>query len=325
MTMNRRVFMQGVGLAAGVAATAPLTRFAAATSPPVKVAGQQVPGIYRTQVGSIEVAAILDGGMELGLDLFKVSSVAAAESLQQEAFQSPGPVKAYVNTFVINTGKKLILVDTGAASMAPTLGKLQQNLQAAGYAAADFSEIYLTHGHIDHVSGLVDAAGKAVFPQAQIRIHETELQHWYDDAAQAQAPEGAKGLFAAARKALDPYKTAGQIKTFKASEDLGQGVHVVDLAGHTPGHSGFRVTDGTDQLVLWGDIVHAPVLQFRHPDWSVAFDVDAAKALETRNKILAEVTADRVRVAGAHHVFPAFGNIAKAAEGYAFVPQVWEI
>lgn len=339
MSLNRRDFIQNVAMAAGVLGAGGSVSFAAmaadsATRAP-KVAVQQqkraapntqVPGVYNTKVGAIEITAILDGGMEFSADLFTTAPQEQLETQQKAMFQSAGPIKGYLNTFIIRNGSKTILVDTGGgAAMGESVGKLQQNLAASGLNYNDINEIYLTHGHIDHVSGLVDAAGKALFTQAQIHVSEQELAFWYSDEMREKMPEAKKGLFAAARKALDPYIAEKRVETFKPSADLGGGITVVDLPGHTPGHSGFRISQGREQLLIWGDIVHAPMLQFAHPDWSIAFDTDAAKALETRNKILAEVTSDRVRIAGMHHVFPAFGHVAKATAGYAFVPQNWEV
>ena len=337
--LSRRDFMQGLGVAAGAAALgtvipagaaqsaaqkeAPLTKAQATVLPPKS---NQVAGIYRTRVGTIEVTAILDGGVEFGVDLFATAPKAEVEALQRGAFQAPGPIKAYVNGFVIRNGRSTILVDTGAGNaMGDTLGKLLRNLSAAGVKPFEINEIHLTHAHIDHVSGLVDASGHELFPNARIRIHADELAFWFDDAMQAKAPDGMKGLFAAARKSLKPYKDKLRIDTFKGGDDLGNGITTVALPGHTPGHTGFRVSQGSEQLLIWGDIVHAPLLQFAHPDWSIAFDVDKDAALRTRSKILEEVASDRIRVAGMHHVFPAFGHVAKAGTGYEFVPQIWEI
>ena len=287
--------------------------------PPVGVSGP-------VKVGSVEVTAVLDGGMVFAPTLFPKTSAEDAAKAQEAAFQEPGPIKAYLNTFVIKTGGKLILVDSGyGGEGGASVGKLMKNLMVAGYTPADFTDIYLTHAHPDHVSGLVDVAGGMVFPKAQLRLNETELQFWFDDAALAKAPEGAKGLFAAARKALTPYKEAERVATFKGGADLGQGISTINLAGHTPGHSGFRIADGKEQLVIWGDIVHAPVLQFAHPDWSIAFDTDAAQAAETRAKIFDEMATDRVRVAGMHLVFPALGHVSKAGTGYVYTPQIWEL
>lgn len=335
MPLNRRDFIQTATLAAGGAllgaatsspASASNAAVAKAQAQVLPTKSKQVAGVYHTKVGSLEITAILDGGMEFGHELFPTVPKGGIEAAQTAAFQTPGPVKAYLNTFVIRDGKKLILIDTGGGNaMGDTVGRLQRNLSAANIKSFEINEIYLTHGHIDHVSGLVDATGHEMFSKAQIRISEKELAFWYDDTMLAKAPEGKKGLFAAARKALDPYKNKLRIETFKPSADFGNGITVVDLPGHTPGHSGFRISQGNEQLLIWGDIVHAPALQFAHPDWSIAFDTDAAKALETRNKILAEVAADRIRIAGMHHVFPAFGHVAKAKTGYDFVPQIWEL
>ena len=330
MSINRRKLLQGAGAVTAIAATLPLSRIASA-SPTVSaispVRTGQVPGIYRTKVGSMEITSILDGGMELGLGLFLKATPDEAEKLQREAFVTPGPVRAYVNAFVINTGSKIILVDSGGGSMmGPTLGRLQQNLFAAGFRPSDINEILLTHAHIDHVSGLVNAAGLPVFPQAQVRINDIELQYWYDDEIMGKALKETQPLFRGARRALDPYKNASLIQTFKMGADLGNGITTVDLSGHTPGHTGFRFSDGADQLLIWGDIVHAPVLQFAHTDWAIAFDVDAAKATETRKKILDQVSTDRIRIAGMHLSFPAIGHAAKAGRRkYEFVPQVWEV
>ncbi len=329
MPLNRRMLLQGTAAALSTAALAAVSRPSLAKIMPYQTApaiGTQVPGIYRTHVGGITVTSILDGGLNLGLELFAPVAEADLKASQTAAFQEPGPVKAYLNAFVIHTPEKLILVDSGGgANMGDKAGNLQQNLAAAGYKPEDFTDIYLTHAHIDHVSGLTDSEGKAVFPNAQIKLADAELQFWFDDEKRSKAPEGMQGLFKAARTALTPYKEGGRIITFKPGDVVSSQITSVDLAGHTPGHCGFRISDGKEQLLIWGDIVHAPALQFAHPEWSIAFDTDKAQALAVRKKILDEVTNDRIRVAGMHLGFPALGHVAKAATGYDFVPQTWEI
>lgn len=332
MSFNRRDFLQSMGAAAGVTALStgfPLlagTAQAASTAPSRPPMGRQVPGLYRTRVGDLTVTAVLDGGMEFSGDLFPKTSPEDIRAAQRRFYQSEGPVKAYLNSFVVQTGRKTILIDSGYGTAGgETVGKLLDNLDAAGIRPADITDVYLTHAHPDHVNGLIDAKGHRIFERASVRLAADELQYWFDDAAHAAAPEGKKGLFTAARQALTPYRETGQIETFARSEDLGQGVHVVDLPGHTPGHSGFRLTSGKDQLLIWGDVIHAPVLQFAHPEWNIAFDTDAAQAARVRDKILAEAAADRIRIAGMHLVFPALGHVAPASTGYDFYPQMWEV
>jgi len=126
-----------------------------------------------------------------------------------------------------------------------------------------------------------------------------------------------KQMFEIARKNLNPYQAAGHVETFQSNANLGGGLSIVDLAGHTPGHSGVRISDGKDQLLIWGDVVHVPSLQFAHPD-----DIEVARA--ARKKIFDEVSSDRIRIAGMHLCFPAIGHVGKNGRGYEFVPQMWE-
>jgi len=155
-------------------------------------------------------------------------------------------------------------------------------------------------------------------------LSEEELNYWFSDEKMAAVPEK-KMMFDLARKNIGPYKDAGQVETFKLGADLGGGIHSLALPGHTPGHSGLRISDGMEQFLIWADLIHIPAVQFEHPDISIAFDTDPDMAKTTRAKILAEVAADRLRIAGMHLVFPGIGHVTKNGSGYAFEPQAWEM
>lgn len=96
--------------------------------------------------------------------------------------------------------------------------------------------------------------------------------------------------------------------------------------GHTPGHTGYRVASGAEELLIWGDIVHAPSLQFARPDRSIAFDVDLAAAAATRVRMSDATASDRTLVAGMHLDFPAFGHVRRDTRpaSYRFVPLPWQ-
>ena len=185
-------------------------------------------------------------------------------------------------------------------------------------------EIVLTHAHPDHTNGLLNDVGARAYARAKVRLSEEELNFWFSDEQMAKYSDK-KMMFDLARKNIGPYKDAGQVETFKLGADLGGGIHSLSLPGHTPGHSGLRISDGADQFLIWADLVHVPAVQFEHPDVSIAFDIDPDTARATRNKIFAEVTTDRLRVGGMHLAFPGIGHVAKSANGYAFVPQLWEV
>ena len=94
------------------AATAPITpAFARAPLP-----GPETPPLYRFKVGAFTVTAITDGTLGLGPELFPAAQQKpqeAAQLLSQAALPPQGPIRTFVNAFVINTGDRLALVDTG--------------------------------------------------------------------------------------------------------------------------------------------------------------------------------------------------------------------
>ncbi len=323
MKLDRRNFMIGSAMAAGVAAVSPYIHIKPANAQ--TAASTQVPGYYRTKVGNIEVTSLLDGGMRLGDSLMIGTNPSTLAKAKEDNFIKAGPdFPAYVNGFVINTGKKIILVDTGARGMSAGLGQLAGNLSAAGYSADRVDEVILTHAHPDHTNGLLDAAGAMMFPNAKVRISANELAFWFDEQTKTDKPDMVP-MVDIARANLKPYQDKGHIQTFQSNSNFGDGVSAVELSGHTPGHSGVRVSDGNDQLLIWGDIVHIPALQFAHPDASIAFDVDAEKARASRKKLFDEVATDRIRIAGMHLTFPGFGHLSRRDKGYDFIPQAWEM
>ena len=322
--IDRRNFMIGSGIVAGGMLLKPALEITGAQAAPSQ--GTQVPGYYRTKVGSYQVTALLDGTSEFSDDLFtgvggKAEDIKAAKA--RNFFDPAKGFPGFVNGFLINTGTRLVLVDTGARGAMPNAGNLLNVLSAAGVSADQIDDIIITHAHPDHAGGLVDEGGMRVFPKANIRISREDLDFWYDEDAKKKMPQKAQ-MFDLAQKLLGPYKNSGQIKTFRLGEDIGNGISSVSLPGHTPGHSGVRISDGKDQLLIWADIVHVPALQFANPAQSIGFDIDPDMARETRKKIFDEVATDKIRVAGMHLCFPGIGHVAKSGDGYEFVEQVFE-
>jgi len=282
-----------------------------------------VPGLYRFKVGAFEVTSINDGMLSLTLDQFPAADRGGAEALLQRAFHTPAGIPTAVNAYLVNTGDRLVLIDTGTATaMGPSLGKVGANLKAAGIDPADVDLVVLTHMHPDHANGLIDPAGAAVFGKAELAVAEVEYAFWTDDGILSQAPAGVQPFFHMARAAAKPY--ADRLSRFGKEAEIIPGIRVLAAPGHTPGHSMVEVTSGTDRLLIWGDIVHAASLQFAKPDWAINFDVDQQAAIASRKRVLDQVAADRVLIAGAHLAFPGIGHVGRAADGYEFVPAFWQ-
>ncbi len=280
----------------------------------------QAPGWYRMMLGRFEVTALSDGTVDLPVDKL-LTNVKADRlmALLARSYLKP-PVETSVNGYLINTGTKLVLIDTGAAGLfGPTLGKLVTNLKASGYTPEQVDEIYVTHMHPDHVGGLA-ADGKMVFPNATIRAHAKEGAFWLSQANLDAAPEGSKGFFQGAMASLKPYVDAGRLKTFDGETELVPGIRAIPAIGHTPGHTLYAVESDGNKLVVWGDLMHVAAVQFVQPTVTIQFDTDSKAAMPQRRKNYADAAKKGYYVAIAHVSFPGIGKLRSSGSGYDWVP-----
>jgi len=280
----------------------------------------QAPGWYRMMLGNFEITALSDGTVKLPVDkLLSNASAVTITSLLARQYQK-APLETSVNGYLVNTGKKLVLIDTGAAGLfGPTLGKLMSNLKASGYQPEQVDEIYITHMHPDHVGGLM-ADGKLAFPNAIVRADLREGDFWLKPANMDAAPADAKGFFQGAMASLNPYVAAGKLKPFDGETELVPGIRAIPARGHTPGHTVYAVESDGNKMVVWGDLMHVAAVQFAMPSVTIAFDVDSKAAAPQRKKNYADAAAKGYYVAVAHVAFPGIGKLRSDGKGYAWVP-----
>jgi glyoxylase-like metal-dependent hydrolase (beta-lactamase superfamily II) len=286
-----------------------------ATSRPVS----QPSSVQHTTVGDAVVSVVNDGVLLVSFDDLVTTDRAACERSQGESFRATPPWLT-INCFLIRSGGTLALVDAGYARETEDVGKLVANLGSIGIEPGDIDAILMTHMHPDHEAGLTDGSGRAIFPKAELILHEDELAFWRDDAAMSQATGSVLRDFGLARAALAAYE--GRIRSVTKGEALPR-VFAYPTPGHTPGHTAWLVQSDGDSLLIWGDIIHHPGVQFALPDTSVAYDIDPVAAAEARKKVLRFAAGEGLRVAGVHLDFPAFGHIVANAGGYRFIPDVW--
>ncbi len=317
MTLSNSFRGVAAALASSMLAAAFISGPAQASAPQQKT---QAPGYYRVMLGDFEVTALNDGTakMETG----KILKGIKPEQLQKDLARAflKDPYDWSFNAFLVNTGPKLVLIDTGAGSgMGASNGKLIANLKAAGYKPEQVDEIYITHMHGDHIGGLT-ADGKRVFPNAVVRAAQAEGDYWLSKAKMDAAPADRKDSFKNAMAMLNPYVTAGKYKPFTGDVELVPGIHSMAAAGHTPGHTVYVIESKGEQLILWGDLMHVAAVQFADPTVTIGFDYDTAAATASRAKVFADAAASGAMVGGAHLPFPALGHLRKAGAGYEFVP-----
>jgi glyoxylase-like metal-dependent hydrolase (beta-lactamase superfamily II) len=230
------------------------------------------------------------------------------------------PVETSVNTFLINTGSKLVLIDSGAGGLfGATLGNLVANLKAAGYTPDQVDAVCITHMHGDHLGGLL-TQGQRTFPNATIHVDKAEADHWLSQANLDKAPAAGKGGFQAARTVIKPYQDAGKFKPLEGGSEIAPGIRSVASHGHTPGHSLYSVESKGQKLVLWGDLLHVAAVQFPEPSVTIQFDSDSPAARSQREKALADAAAGGYWVGIAHVPFPGIGHVRAEGKGYVWTP-----
>ncbi len=308
-----------LALSAVLLATAP----AQAAAPQQK---SQAPGYYRMMLGDFEITALNDGTVDLPVDKL-LTNARKGQVLRalQHAYLGL-PLETSVNGYLVNTGEKLVLIDTGAATLfGPTLGRLLGHLKAAGYQPEQVDEVYITHLHGDHVGGLL-SEGQPAFPNAVVRVDQREAGFWLSEAEMAKAPEAAKGFFKGAMLSTQPYAEAGRLKTFDAAAggaagvELVKGIRAVASYGHTPGHAIYKVQSQGQTLVVWGDLMHVAAVQFPDPSVTISFDSDSKAAMPQRKKAYAEAAKQGHYVAVAHVSFPGIGRLRADGKGYEWLP-----
>lgn len=286
-------------------------------------AGTQAAGVYRLKVGNFEVTVLNDGWLPLETKIFTGSADGAAKLLES-SFLSASETPTAVNEWLVNTGDKLILVDTGTSNaFGPTLGRMAKNLAAAGADPATVDMVILTHLHPDHAAGLLTTDKKIAFPNATVHVSEAEYGFWTSAEISAKAPDEFKPFFEMARNAIKPYVDAGKVEKFQDRAEFAPGITAGAAPGHTMGHTMVRLSSGRSELLLWGDIVHNAALQFPEPDRAISFDTDQAMAIASRKRVFDMAATDKLLIAGTHLPFPGLGHVAKAPTGYAYVPVQW--
>ena len=324
MTMpTRRTVLCG---AAAMAAAMPSLPARAAAP----LSGSQAPGFYRYRVGSIEITVIHDGvsrmpiteGFVANASKQDVSAALAAVFMETEFYAGP------YNPIVINTGSKLVLVDTGTGEAANRAskglnGRFLVNFAAAGFDTAALDAVILSHYHGDHINGLLRADNTITFPNAEILVPANEHKFWMDDGEMSRATKPrVQDTFKNARRVMSG-DVLKRLRTYEWDKEVIPGVTAFATPGHTPGHASHIVSSEGKSVYVQADVTHAPFLFARHPGWHFMLDVDPVAAETTRRRVYDMLVAERMLVQGFHYPFPAVGHVEKTATGYREVLVQW--
>ena len=325
--LSRRQLLAGAAAAGAASALSPLRAPAAHAA--VAPAGAQAPGFYRYKVGDYECTSINDGARSFPMPDKWVTNVAKDEALAaaEAAYMPKGMVTVPFNPQLINTGSKLILVDTGngIATLEPTkgaVGRTLQNLAAAGVDPKSIDIVLISHLHPDHTNGIRALDGSMAFPNAELMVPAKEWEFWMSDENAAKAEsEITKNYFANVKKIYAGIES--KVTKYEWGKEVAPGITAVATPGHTPGHTSFAVASGNSKILIQSDVTNIPEFFLRNPDWHVAYDYDPALAQETRHKFYDMAVAEKATVVGFHFTFPSVGHVEKDGNGYRLIPAAW--
>lgn len=287
----------------------------------LKAAGlHQLGGAERFRIGQTTVTALSDGYVDL---INSDSLMGIGEEGYQDSIalagRGAGSLQSDINAYLVDDGQRKVLIDAGgSSSFIGTLGGTPDALRSAGYHPDEVTHILMSHLHPDHVSGVLNDDGTAIYPNAEMVIHAQEFDFWVTSDAHLRMTHMTP-FFEIAQNVAKAYD--GRIRLYSGTDVGIQGISAERMFGHTPGHVGFVIESANEHVLVTSDIVLHSVIQLMHPDVSVAFDLDAEAANAVRRRILERVASSRERVVGMHFPFPGLGRIERSGSGYRWVAE----
>jgi glyoxylase-like metal-dependent hydrolase (beta-lactamase superfamily II) len=321
LMLDRRTLLCAGSAAAAVGAAA-LAPTAPALARAPQAGEQAQPGFYRFKLGTIEITVVSDGTLAFPAETLWDDRAKDARGLLTSTFQ-PSPVELQINTILVNTGGKLVLIDAGCGvdKFQNTNGRLLGHLASAGYAPGDIDMILFTHCHFDHLWGISDGKNASLlFPSAEFVASETEVAFWSDPALPSKVSAKQQPLVTQANLKL----ASPRLRLIKAGAEVAPGVTTFDTAGHTPGHMSVHISSGRAEMLLTGDVVVDSAIGFLHPEWAFGFDLDEPLATKARIAFLDRAATDKTLVGSYHLPFPGFGHVVREGSGYRWLPAVWQ-
>lgn len=286
-----------------------------------------VPSRYALKIGEIDVLIISDGVLLLpGPMLGHNADPTVRTDWFTDKFLPSDALEWALNTVIVYSEDKTILIDAGMGSAFPELpkaGKTVKRLEAAGVTLGSITDVILTHLHMDHIGGLlIDGVKAALRPDIRIHVAAAEVDFWESpDFSQVSMPDGfPDALRETASLFLETYRD--KLVTFENEAHVAPGVRVVQTGGHTPGHSIVRLKSGDERLTFAGDAIFQ--VGFEHPEWFNGFDHYPQEASDVRVRLLKELTTSKELLIATHLSFPSLCHVAVEGDAFRCIPGAWE-
>jgi Zn-dependent hydrolases, including glyoxylases len=270
--------------------------------------------VYEFRIGELAAFALKDGTFVFPNDgkIFAINrSPDDVTKLLESAGVSSTELSLSIQPLLVKAGDKVLLFDTGVGSGGgEAAGKLLDSMSEAGIDPASVTDIFISHSHGDHIGGTVSEDGALVFPNATVHLSAPE---WEAVKSSAASDESRAALVKALESKVDPFAPGAQI--------VPNVVKAVEIKGHTPGHSGYLITSGSESLLYIGDSAHHYIISVQEPNWTIQFDHDAPSAQASRSELIATNAESGQRIYGVHFPFPGLGRFSRDGERFVWTAE----
>jgi len=276
--------------------------------------------VHRFAVGAATITVVSDGYMELPPAIMLPNRPHGdIDALFQGVGQPFTGLVSQINVALVDIGRERILVDAGSGpDFVATMGKLGERLEGAGIGVDTVTRVVFTHAHVDHIGGVIDPFGAGtIFEKAEHTMAGAEFDWWMLPDVDTRVSENFRGMALGTHRRLKI--VADRITREAPGAEIVPGVQLVDTSGHTPGHMSVLVRSGSEQLLIGGDVLIQHVVSFAAPDWRSGPDMDPAKAIAARRRMLDMLVTDRTLLLGYHLPWPGVGRVERAGSAWRFV------
>lgn len=249
--------------------------------------------MYR--LGQFELHAVGDGFFRLdGGAMFGIVPKALWEKVHPP--DDRNRITLSLTTFLIRTGQKNILVDTGIgikhdqrfvdlyAVDHPTT--VASSLQKIALSVDDIDLVILSHLHFDHAGGAtVRDAGGALAPTFPKATYFIQKGMWAE--ALTDNPR-TKGSYI--QEDFLPLEKAGRVKFLNGDAEIEPGIRVWWSGGHVKHHQCVIVDSQGRKAIYWADLL--PTANHVKPAWVMGYDLYPAETAALKEKMLRRVIAE---------------------------------
>ncbi len=269
--------------------------------------------------GGTRIDAVSDGALVLPADFVYGALPAEALAIVEQHGTTGADIRRDCNLTLLRDGERTVLFDAGAGpGFMPSTGELIAALAAIGVDPAEVTHVVFTHGHPDHLWGVLDDFDEPAFVNAAYLIGRKEWDHWMAPGTLDATPEDRKSFVVGAQRRLPAIED--RTGFFDDGAEVLPGIFARATHGHTEGHMSFVIERDGESLMVVGDVLVDPHLAFERPDLPGSTDHDPGMAAATRIALLDQLATDRMPFLGYHLPYPGIGRAERVGDAYRYVP-----